>query len=814
MRCRVSVGLVGLVVARILGAQQIPRSEYIKYVPLHHRQLIRQTDASAQFALFGDTASPDYVDANHDGIDDHRALLLNALAVRFSPFLVRNTTSVPMDWKKFITRQQSFPLLIDRWEVSRAPGELVRSEQVDFANLGGPTTDDSALVRLLAEFDPGRPDDEQYNGTRPPDRSRFTVLFFDFPGTSPAEWRTEYRAEYSGRLPQRYEGYRKVYVHPFLTRVPNSDPATFELVLQYWFFYPFDDGGNKHEGDWEHINAVVSPRSAVERGLTAAETSALLERTPTSLDGDDPLVIKRVDHYVHNSVIVLDYANPNVYLPRATWESQRRRLEGERAGADFMFGQIRARAYADRAETIINTHPIGYIGGDSKGVELLLSGPGSRNRDSHATFPFPGVYKDIGLAASAEEVRGRFYLPDYTGPHAKPWPEMVERFDQPDLLALVPDWERVIGLMRSDARARQEYSWLVLPIRWGWPAMVSPFAGIIQNAETGNLSPVGPSFSNGWNRTGAVATFGALELQRFPSTFQLSPLDAMRNDLGFLNAPFIVITSLPPFDLLYKGIGRPVRSLFPPPLPSTFVSSAPKQFRIVGLGVGASVQFMNANTWGLLFSSDPTQLSEIDARLLQAGYKETSVLNVTASATNPVAPQFKVQFYLNTHLTAENLFRHSNSAMGLDVNADSAPTVHVRGTLDFYEYAGSIRYSFLTRAIQPYVKLGYGLSWYRLEDVSTNGAPLPTPNAPWIHQPSILRPVTFLPDEWLYGLGLELIPLLTPIPLSTPCISVTIDYSVYYHPLGISTQNQADFGLTSSPTIRRPVLTASIVVSF
>lgn len=30
-----------------------------------------------------------------------------------------------------------------------------------------------------------------------------------------------------------------------------------ELVVQYWFFYPFNEWINHHEGDWEHVNIVL-----------------------------------------------------------------------------------------------------------------------------------------------------------------------------------------------------------------------------------------------------------------------------------------------------------------------------------------------------------------------------------------------------------------------------------------------------------------------------------------------------------------------------------------------------------------------------
>jgi hypothetical protein len=36
------------------------------------------------------------------------------------------------------------------------------------------------------------------------------------------------------------------------------DRARGALVVQYWFFYPFNEWLNHHEGDWEHINVILS----------------------------------------------------------------------------------------------------------------------------------------------------------------------------------------------------------------------------------------------------------------------------------------------------------------------------------------------------------------------------------------------------------------------------------------------------------------------------------------------------------------------------------------------------------------------------
>ena len=46
-----------------------------------------------------------------------------------------------------------------------------------------------------------------------------------------------------------------IYAHLF------KDEQTDKYVIQYWFFYPFNDYINNHEGDWEHINVVVTDQN-------------------------------------------------------------------------------------------------------------------------------------------------------------------------------------------------------------------------------------------------------------------------------------------------------------------------------------------------------------------------------------------------------------------------------------------------------------------------------------------------------------------------------------------------------------------------
>ncbi|NNB99462.1 hypothetical protein HI113_36805 [Corallococcus exiguus] len=82
-----------LLVAAMAHADGPPtREEYFRYVPLSYPRIVRQTEASVALSLYGDPNDPAYRDeAPRDGVDDTRHLVLQSLAIRFAPFMVKNT---------------------------------------------------------------------------------------------------------------------------------------------------------------------------------------------------------------------------------------------------------------------------------------------------------------------------------------------------------------------------------------------------------------------------------------------------------------------------------------------------------------------------------------------------------------------------------------------------------------------------------------------------------------------------------------------------------------------------------------------------
>jgi hypothetical protein len=813
------------------GAQEIPRDRYIRYMPLAYPSLVRESPATVSFALFGDAASADYVDvAPRDGIDDRRAEWLKAIAVRFAPYMVRNSIMFPMDWKRFISLRSSFPLFIDRWETSRYPPELARTDQVDFAALGAPCPvadgataslvgaanepwfNDCRLLALLRTFDPALADNAwAARASVGPRQSTFDVLFFDFPGKSPDDWKKEYQDPYAKKINPIFAPFSRAYVHPFVMPAERGPAGAFELALQYWFFYPTNDGDNKHEGDWEHINVVVSPRSLVRRALYTAELRALLARAPRDFDGPDPLVIRRIDYYFHHSVFVADFSQPNVYDKRADWEAQVHAARGQRLGSDAIYEKIRARAYSNRQETILNTHPIVYIGANSKGLELLISPPGGRNQDSHGSYPFPGFFKGVGAAEAAEEIRASFDLQEFAGTN-EPWPSEVVRYDDSSRLELLPDWERIHDMAQTDAAVRRDFGWMLLPIRFGYPAMESTASGIVSHADTGNLSPVGPTFNSGWNRSGATEGYAAYQPNRFTSIIPSSPLDTISNSFGFLNIPWVLLTTLPPLDLVYRVVFLPVRALVPPHIQDVYTPQTSTSVRVIGFGIGASFQTIQ-DDWVQLYVANPP-VQEIVTRLAgpNASIEGVSAANINSS--NAVSLLLEIDFYLGSRFVTENAVRHSKSGLSVDLSVPGRTgSPELNGTLDMWEYSGSLRYNFLTGRFLPYFKLGYGLTWYRLEGITLEGAPLTNPNGIWIRKPSIFPFENIWPNTWHWGLGAEYILFGKVAPLA-PSLSFKLDYSMYNHSLGLDIRALALSGFIADPSIHRSVVSLLALLNF
>lgn len=797
-----------------LSGQEIDRDEYLVHIPLGVPRLTPQTDASEAVDLFGDPSAPGYVDTSPvDGIDDKRHAVLMSLARRFAPYLVLNTTNVPVSFRTYIRNRSDFALHIDDWVLSDAGPVRTGSAGVNFSVLGSetcdpalrgraleadpeptsdPSVEDCKLLELLDRYAPGS------GATRPLDASQIRerpepveVLFFDFPGEGPDTWEAGYVPEWERTPPERRDSFVEALVHPFVRELDQAPPSPYELVLQYWFFYPSNDSGMDHEGDWEHLNVVVSPLSMIEGGMTEATVRGILDGTLSATDdAPDPLVIKRLDYYFHNSVMQLDFSRPNAYLPSGEWRAEKDGLEEVLFREGELWERIRHVAWADDEESIINTHPLGYIGSDNKGLNQAIEPIGPRNRDAHGTYPIPGRYSNVGPGGTTDRLPRHADIREVLqglrsgeldeGPHFEGG--TILGFTDPARLRIVPDWERIVEPVRRSAAVRAEWAWMLLPIKWGYPATSSPLAGAIEHYNTGNNSPPGPTFQGSWNASGSAPGVSAYVPHTLPDLLPLQVQDNFRNDLGFLNLTVPLLLNLPPLDFLSRVVAYPVRAILGRPEP-VFYPNTNIPFRFVGLSSGLTVQRFSEDFESLALN--PEQFGEFGVTLFEhlldnGADSTTAVLETSAERETAVGTFIQLPFYVGSRFTSENTFRNVRSALRLRARFNNVPEYAYDADINYWEYAGSVRYSFSTSRLQPYVKLGYGWAWYRLENVAVDGQPFESPDSPWI------GPDNILPNVLHYGLGIELIPV-RRIGLIPEGIEVAfrIEYARYTQRLGL-----------------------------
>ena len=137
--------LIALVIpTAALAESNFTADNHLAYLP-RTPPLIRQTDASERFHLYGDRDSVSYQDADLDGIDDLRVERRRDLAAMFSPVLFKSTCSVPRDVDEMLRpkyvqdrlhdiggyRRLHFdkePIVsVDTWDTSKGDGRLICS---------------------------------------------------------------------------------------------------------------------------------------------------------------------------------------------------------------------------------------------------------------------------------------------------------------------------------------------------------------------------------------------------------------------------------------------------------------------------------------------------------------------------------------------------------------------------------------------------------------------------------------------------------------------------------------------------------------
>jgi hypothetical protein len=771
--------------------------------------LVSQTAASARLHLYGDAARAEYVDRNpRDGIDDARARTLHRIAVRFAPILRRNNFSRPRFFARVLDDR---PVLhLDTWYRGRlvATDSIILSEAVTLdAQDGGPEEpyrSDSLLLALLRLHDPRRGQPR----TVPAEGDSAVVAFFDFPGEDQRTWRAAYRGAEDEGL------YAHFFVHE--DRASAAD-RRYTLVVQYWLFYPFNDSGNNHEGDWEHIAVHLTTReraAARDAALGEPELQRILDgRTVT-----DSLVIAKVEYYFHESVVVLPYqaepAPPSTRLQELlhlhVWEQ-----------SDYMEDVVRQRM--SHLGGRFASHPIGYIGGNNKGPdELTHLWPrflGSYNRNSHGTYPFSGTWQGVGPLGATEQLAGAAVPRLHPGADPSDAAVPLEAlfaddhfmaFDSSEI-ALLPDWERVAELVLLWPDARREWSWLLLPVRWGFPASASPGGGAIAHVDVGQVAPEGPAFQSTWNRIAEESGFHVYRPRVLRALFSpMTPWDRLSSGWGFLNIPKTLLGFVPGWSVLLAQLGpwltTPLEALGAAP-PKVFAPERPER-RLSSMGIGVHRQF-----GGRAFAQLLPQPGEPSFGDAFRGVSPSFVQVASLGRHDATGLRAWLSLHYGERFTVQNTLTHSTSRLAYSLlGADAQDLGRIEGKLDMTEITGGFRYKLMSTfgdAAQLSAGAGWGWTWYDLHAVrSTQGAFDYERRAGY--GVTLLPSARWWPNTWYASASLELLAPRRGWLADRIGYGVLFEYTGLVHRLGDTSPGRGG----SLGGVTRRELAAGLVVSW
>jgi hypothetical protein len=119
--------------------------------------------------------------------------------------------------------------------------------------------------------------------------------------------------------------------------------------------------------------------------------------------------------------------------------------------------------------------------------------------------------------------------------------------------------------------------------------------------------------------------------------------------------------------------------------------------------------------------------------------------------TDYAGPFGQVAFYIGDRIVSENTFRNIRADYNLRLDFNDIAPYTYGAKLNYWEYSGGLRYNLRTEQFQPFLKGGYGWSWYRWENAQSLGVPFTEPNSDWF-TPGLW------PSVWHYGLGIEWVP--------------------------------------------------------
>ncbi len=174
-----------------------------------------------------------------DGIAESRRAELEALVRRFTPTIILpGNDNVKVNGRTYRLNPSNAHLYTDTLRIDKFLASPYAFQ--NFTDIAIREISPESLVHLV-----------ETAASYQSDPHSVSAWYFDFPGGDPGGWWNAYGQLRTGPDSSLW-AQPTVYAHPFI----EEDGS---LIIQYWYFYAFNDFVGNHEGDWEHVNVLLTP---------------------------------------------------------------------------------------------------------------------------------------------------------------------------------------------------------------------------------------------------------------------------------------------------------------------------------------------------------------------------------------------------------------------------------------------------------------------------------------------------------------------------------------------------------------------------
>ncbi len=288
----------------------------------------------------------------------------------------------------------------------------------------------------------------------PDDTRDYTIApFFDYPGNGKESW----NKNYFGTGPHGGEPFpNTAYVHIYKTTdATYPDSIT---VIQYFYFYPYNDSWNNHEGDWPRVHVVVNSSDPNDTNLQVLGVEYLAHGAHLSYYrdyGSKPNITSNFVFDPQTDIRLNQGTHPVIYV-------------GAGSHGSYPTGGRYTLYEADNVKKSIVTSLLSTITGIPAPISLLVVDQASNKVTVYERMTHTGL-------VLSTEVNGNS--------------DLQESYD----LAMLP---AKLDLAQTNKGLTGSMSWFGADVRWGdlsVPAGNAP--GDI--LDKGNKSPRGP-YHKGW----------------------------------------------------------------------------------------------------------------------------------------------------------------------------------------------------------------------------------------------------------------------------------------------------------------------------